>query len=267
MTLPASGQLDMNSINVEFGRGLNLNAYRGTPWYTDAGGSGTFSAGQISMGEFYGKRLTSPISNGLISLQGNGGGGPGWSWSSGLGTEHANRVIVACVATGDTTGSPMAYTRIDGVNMTLAARSSGTGSMRAVSVYYMSKPTGTTATITAANANNASGAILAIFAIYPASPTPASADPGATTATSCSSTLTLPAGGFGVFVGHHRNTNATTMGGTLAVSHNVHYNATFGGVNMIFTSFTSGGAVSGTAMSSWGGAVNGSCAGATWGPN
>lgn len=62
MTLPLSGALSMQAINAEFGRGLNLNAYRGTTWYTDAGASGTFSSGAISMSEFYGKRLTAPMS-------------------------------------------------------------------------------------------------------------------------------------------------------------------------------------------------------------
>lgn len=60
MTLPSSGSLSMSQINAEFGRGNNLNSYRGTTWFTDAGGSGTFSSGAISMSEFYGKRPTSP---------------------------------------------------------------------------------------------------------------------------------------------------------------------------------------------------------------
>jgi hypothetical protein len=60
MTLPASGPLSLSVINTEFGRGTNLNAYRGTGWYTDAGGSGTFSSGALSISEFYSKRLTSP---------------------------------------------------------------------------------------------------------------------------------------------------------------------------------------------------------------
>jgi hypothetical protein len=62
MTLPLSGALSMSQINTEFGRGTNLNSYRGTTWYTDAGATGTFSAGTISMSEFYGKRLTNPES-------------------------------------------------------------------------------------------------------------------------------------------------------------------------------------------------------------
>lgn len=60
MTLPSSGALSMSAINAEFGRGNNLNSYRGTTWYTDAGASGTFSSGAISFNEFYGKRATSP---------------------------------------------------------------------------------------------------------------------------------------------------------------------------------------------------------------
>jgi hypothetical protein len=57
----------MAQINAEFGRGNDLNSYRGTQWYTAAGGSGTFSTGSISMSDFYGKQLTSPAFNFTIS--------------------------------------------------------------------------------------------------------------------------------------------------------------------------------------------------------
>jgi hypothetical protein len=54
--LPGSGSLSLSAINSVFdGRGLNLNAYRGTAWYTAAGGSGTFSSGAISFYDFYNK--------------------------------------------------------------------------------------------------------------------------------------------------------------------------------------------------------------------
>lgn len=67
-TLPASGVISISDINAEFALGNNLNAYRSTTWYTDAGGSGTFSAGAISMSDFYSKRKTSPVFN--ISFSG-----------------------------------------------------------------------------------------------------------------------------------------------------------------------------------------------------
>ena len=69
-TLQSSGAISISQINAEFGRGNNLNAYRGTTWYTDAGGSGTFSSGAISMSEFYSKRATPAITISLAGLAG-----------------------------------------------------------------------------------------------------------------------------------------------------------------------------------------------------
>jgi len=74
MTLQSSGAISISQINAEFGRGNNLNAYRGTTWYTDAGGSGTFSSGAISMSEFYGKRATPAFTVGYDAYFGNGTG-------------------------------------------------------------------------------------------------------------------------------------------------------------------------------------------------
>lgn len=54
--LQGSGSIALSEINSVFdGRGLNLNAYRGTQWYTAGGGSGTFSTTAISFSDFYGK--------------------------------------------------------------------------------------------------------------------------------------------------------------------------------------------------------------------
>jgi hypothetical protein len=60
MALPSSGTITMAQINAEFGRGNNLNAYRGTTYYTSSGGPFTFSSGALSFSNFYGTTATSP---------------------------------------------------------------------------------------------------------------------------------------------------------------------------------------------------------------
>lgn len=69
-TLP-TGQISISDINTEFGLGNNLGAYRGVTWYTDTGGSGTFTNTNLGMDQFWGKRATPPVS---ISLSGVNGG-------------------------------------------------------------------------------------------------------------------------------------------------------------------------------------------------
>jgi hypothetical protein len=59
MAIKPSGSLSLSEINTEFGAGTNLNAYRNRSWYTDST-SGTFSAGAISINDFYSKRAYDP---------------------------------------------------------------------------------------------------------------------------------------------------------------------------------------------------------------
>lgn len=55
MTIKTSGSLSFSEINATFGRGTNLNAYRGTSWVSAGSTSGTFNVNGISFAEFYGK--------------------------------------------------------------------------------------------------------------------------------------------------------------------------------------------------------------------
>ena len=58
--LPGSGAISINDINGLFGRGNDLNSYRGTTYYTSTAGPFTFSSGAIDMNGFHG---TGPIAN------------------------------------------------------------------------------------------------------------------------------------------------------------------------------------------------------------
>ena len=106
MTLPSSGTLTMAQINAEFGRGNNLNSYRGTTWYTDAGASGTFSSGTISFNDFYGKRLTSPTFTFSISSNQTNANlrslavSAGWNQSSAVVATLNSGVVISSDGTG-----------------------------------------------------------------------------------------------------------------------------------------------------------------------
>ena len=96
-TLPGqNSSISFAQIQEEFSRGTNLNAYRGTGWFTDSNTSGTFPAGAISFSDFRSKRVASPVTansrvitaNELytvpvfntmtITVRGGGGGGQGY---------------------------------------------------------------------------------------------------------------------------------------------------------------------------------------------
>lgn len=70
--LPGSFPISLTQINSVFdGRGLNLFAYRGTTWYTAAGGSGTFPSGTISFSDFFNKGPSPAVTVSLASVEAN----------------------------------------------------------------------------------------------------------------------------------------------------------------------------------------------------
>lgn len=58
----------MSQINTEYGLGTNLNAYRGTTYYTSSAGPFTFPAGTISMNNFRGTQANAPVTISLSTL-------------------------------------------------------------------------------------------------------------------------------------------------------------------------------------------------------
>jgi hypothetical protein len=78
MPLPSSGALSMSAINAEFGRGNNLNSYRGTQYYTSSAGPFTFPSGTISFNNFYGTQAAVPSYTIEYYVAAGGGGGGGW---------------------------------------------------------------------------------------------------------------------------------------------------------------------------------------------
>ncbi len=70
MTLPNSGPLSLAQITAEFALGTSLSAYRGVQWWTDAGATGVFPSAPASIGifDFYGKRVSSPVSPGSVDF-------------------------------------------------------------------------------------------------------------------------------------------------------------------------------------------------------
>lgn len=73
MPTPPSGQIDIATINANFGRGTNLNAYRGTIWYQPNSLTfGYFPSGAISLSDFYNKQPNDPATSGVLDYQSPG---------------------------------------------------------------------------------------------------------------------------------------------------------------------------------------------------
>lgn len=160
MGTPSSGTISIYDINSVFGRGTDLNSYRGTTWYTpNSITMGTFSSGAISLSDFYNKQANDPASSGSLTFStpgttsftiplfrnsltisgwGAGGGGGGYGNSSGSsytdGSQYGgtggnsvfygpNTLIGYGGTGGQTAGTPGAVT--DGTGGTGGAASGG----------------------------------------------------------------------------------------------------------------------------------------------
>lgn len=105
--LPGSGAISINDINTLFGRGNNLNAYRGTQYYTSSAGPFTFSSGAISMSSFYGTGPNANTFSFTISANQTNANlrslavAAGWNQSSAVIATVANGVYIYATTTGN----------------------------------------------------------------------------------------------------------------------------------------------------------------------
>ena len=167
MPLPSSGQISINDINTEFSRGTNLNAYRGTSYFTTAGGTGTFPAGQIGMSDFYNTALVNPKSVTFTHQAGCYTSqlvNPVTYSNVPIGTAAANRTVYVFALAARhpfTLGicPDVISLSIGGVAGTLLLSSSIDNAMERskVFLYGANVPTGTTATITYTVGNSSAG--------------------------------------------------------------------------------------------------------------
>jgi hypothetical protein len=72
MPLQSSGAISMSQINAEFGRGNNLNSYRGTTYYTSSAGPFTFPSGTIAFSDFYGTQAAAPSTSHSVTEASSG---------------------------------------------------------------------------------------------------------------------------------------------------------------------------------------------------
>jgi hypothetical protein len=201
MATPTSGTISIGVINSVFGRGNNLNAYRGTVWYQpNSLVTGNFSSGAISLSDFYNKQPNDPATTGsqtfstpgtttftiplfrntlTVEVWGGGGGGGGYgdpgtgSYASGAyfgATGNQSYFNAATYANGGVGGQNAGTDRFGG----LAFGAGGAG--------------GTAAGVTTATAGNTGGS-------GPASSTGAGAPNGGGDQGTNSANGTMPGGG------------------------------------------------------------------------
>ncbi len=146
MATPVSGTISINDINNVFGRGANLNAYRGTVWYQpNSLNTGYFSSGTISLSDFYNKQPNDPASSGAVDytsygtygfvvplfrnsltvqIWGAGGGGGGYGNLANYSTTGGQSSFAGYYANGGT-GGQMAGTDRNGGNEFAAGGTGG----------------------------------------------------------------------------------------------------------------------------------------------
>ena len=199
MTLQSSGAITMAEINTEFGYGLNLNAYRGQDYWTDAGTHTTFSAGAIDMADFYSTRIPKTVS--YIGYIDTGTGTTTRTFGTfSFGTAATTRRLVAVFTGGDNTNLVASAVTIGGTSATIAIQENegGNSTNPFACIAYATVPTGTSGSVAITLNGSPSTIYCALYALYDTvSQTPQDTASG-TNSSSINLNLTIPANGFAI---------------------------------------------------------------------
>jgi len=173
-----------------------------------------------------------PITGGYVASYSKALNDPVHTFTScSIGTAASNRRVVVGITQQGRGSVSLSSMTIGGVSATLLTQYGGTSGFFNTSQFaHAVVPTGTTATVTATYSTDIFRSYISIWAIYGASATIYDDQGEAldTTSASCSATVAMASGGFGVCLAGKGNTTPTTFSWTNATERS---DSTYGGNN------------------------------------